>query len=48
MTASMSQVTCGFCHDKVDEIKWKEHLTSHIHLKFVKVSTLVSQKVFSR
>ena len=33
MTALMSQVTCTFCMDKVDETKWKEHLTSPKHLQ---------------
>ena len=36
MTALMSQVTCGLCRDKVDETKWKEHLTSSKHLQICK------------
>ena len=36
MTAFMSQVTCGFCMVKVDETKWKEHLTSVNHLQVCK------------
>ena len=33
MTALMCQVTCGLCHDKVNERMWKEHLTSEKHLQ---------------
>ena len=36
MTALMSQVTCGLCHDKVDETKRKEHLISTKHLQICK------------
>ena len=36
MTALMCQVTCGLCHDKVDETRWKEHLTSEKHLQICK------------
>ena len=33
MTALMCQVTCTLCNIKIDETKWKEHLTSENHGK---------------
>ena len=36
MTALMCQVTCTLCDIKIDETKWKEHLTSENHLKCCK------------
>ena len=33
MTALMCQVTCTLCNIKIDETKWKEHLTSENHRK---------------
>ena len=47
MTALMSQVTCGFCMDKVDESKWKEHLTSSKHLQTCKaIDTSIAKSFF--
>ena len=47
MTGLMSQVTCGFCMDKVDESKWKEHLTSSKHLQTCKnIDTSIAKSFF--
>ena len=47
MTGLMSQVTCGFCMDKVDESKWKEHLTSSKHLQTCKaIDTRIAKSFF--
>ena len=36
MTGLMSQVTCAPCNMKIDETKWKEHLSSGKHLQYCK------------
>ena len=36
MTGLMCQVTCALCDIKIDETKWKEHLTSQKHLQICK------------
>ena len=33
MTALVCQVTCALCQMKIDETKWKEHLTSIFRLQ---------------
>ena len=33
MTGLMSQVSCVPCNIKIDETKWKEHLSSNTHLQ---------------
>ena len=47
MTAPMSQVTCGFCMDKVNETKWQKHLTSSKHLQICKgIDTNIAKSFF--
>ena len=43
MSALMCQVTCTLCNLKIDETKWKEHLTSENHLNVVKTFTILMQ-----
>ena len=47
MTALMCQVTCTLCNLKIDETKWKEHLTSENHLKCCKnVDNTIAIRLF--
>ena len=48
MTALMCQVTCALCNIKIDETKWKEHLTSE-ELQICKnVDNSIAIKFFER
>ena len=47
MTALLCQVTCALCQTKIDETKWKRHLTSSIHLQKCKnVDISVAKNLF--
>ena len=47
MTALMCQVTCTLCNIKIDEMKWKEHLSSENHrAKCKNVDNNIAKKIF--
>ena len=47
MAALMSKVTCGFCLEKIDESKWKDHIISTKHiLKCKTYDNIIATKFF--
>ena len=46
MTALMSQVTCEFCYEKIDESKWKDIISTKHLLKCKTYDSTIATKFF--